>query len=129
MPEGGQQQATGRPHSVEDWGETHGARTPRVYLEERGLNGRPRVAAGSTTHHHLEATGERPEEMGKNPVDEGNDVPEGPKAGRAKEDLGESSSTERCTGQHWLEHVVDSNDRRTATTSREWQGASARGQL
>ena len=128
MPKGGQQRATGRPRSVEDWGETYGARTPRVYLEDRRLNGLPRVAAGSATHQHREAIGERPEKR-ENPADDGDDVPEGPKAGRAKEDPRESSFTERCTGQHWLERVVDSDDRKTATTSRKWQGASARGQL
>jgi len=37
----------------------------RVYLRDRGLNGRPRAAAGSTTHHLREATGERPEKSGK----------------------------------------------------------------
>jgi len=34
---------------------------PRVYLEDRGPNGRPRAAAGSATHHPREAKGERPE--------------------------------------------------------------------
>ena len=40
-------------------------RTPRAYPEDRRLNGRPRVAAGSATHQHREAAGERPEEPEK----------------------------------------------------------------
>jgi len=67
MPKGGQQRATGRPRSVEEWGETHGARTPRVYPEDRKLNSRPHKAAGSATHQCREATGERPEQNGKTP--------------------------------------------------------------
>ena len=69
MPEGGQQRATGRPRSVEEEGDTYEARTPRVYPRGRGMNGRPRTAAGGATHHLREATGERPEKKRTNSAD------------------------------------------------------------
>jgi len=67
--------------------------------------------------------------MGKNPIGDGDDVPERPKAGKANEDQRESPVTEHCTGQCRLGRVEDSDDRESATTSRKRQGASARGQL
>jgi len=81
----------------------------------------PRAAQRTNTARRP-AKGQRKREK---PADDGDDAPEGLKAGRAKEDPRESSYTECCTGQHRIERVVDSDDRKTATTSRKWQGARA----
>jgi len=80
MPEGGQQRATGQPRSVEDWGETYRARTPRVYPEDRGLNGRPRTAAGGANAPPPRGDQRKARKKRKRSADEGNDIPKGPKA-------------------------------------------------
>ena len=43
-------------------------------------------------------------------------------------DLNKSSYAEHRTKRHRLERIVDSDERESVTMSREWQGASARGQ-
>jgi len=49
---------------------------------------------------------------GKIPADGGTTYQEDHRPGRAREDPGEGPTTECCTGQHRLERVVDSDDRK-----------------
>jgi len=64
------------------------------------------------THHLREATGEKPGKSGGNPRTRETTYQRDQRPGRAREDPRESPFAEHCTGQHRLEHVVDSDDRK-----------------
>ena len=122
MPEGGQQRATGRPRSVEGRGETYRARTPRVYLEDRGLNGRPRTAAGGANAPPPRGDRRKARKKRRKSADEGNDVPKGPKAREGE------GGPEREPIRRALHGAAPARARRgqrrpkTATTSRNGRG-------
>jgi len=97
---------------VEDRGETYRARASRVYLEDRGLNGRPRTAAGSANTPPSRGDRRKARKNGRNPQARETTHQRNQRPGRARGDPRESPSAEHRKGQHWLERVVDSDDRK-----------------
>ena len=110
-------------------GKTYGAGVPRVYqgtgTEWPATHGRGQYIAPLPRGSQRK----NPRKSGENPRKEilrtrGHKSPE-----RTRGDPRESPYAEHRTKRHWLGHVVDGDDRETATTSREGQGASAQGLL
>jgi len=124
---------SGEPHAgCIAWrdGEKLTSRGPQGIRGEPEVNGRQRVAADSTTCRLREATSEKARENGRNSTKRETTyqrVQEADQAGGALEK--ESPIAKRCPRQRWPGRVVDGDDRETATTSNERQGASAQGQL
>jgi len=77
-------------------------------------------AARRTTTVRQPANGQR--EWEKTPQTRETTYQRESEPGEADEDPRESSYTERCSRQRRLEHIVDSDDRETATTSRNGRG-------
>jgi len=81
MPEGDQQRATGRLHSVEVQGENSLSEDPQGIPRELGPKGRTCVAAGSTMYHPREAASGEPEKREKT-RERGYDIPVDPETGK-----------------------------------------------